>query len=362
MPCGGQFRLESAARSTIMPPMPHARTLLPLMLAGFCALPQLACQQATEAPQQKSLAELLLQTAQENRQKQQAPPTPQDNLFLAIDEGNMAEVKHWIEHGAELNAPDNYNNTPLRTAAAQGHNDIVLALLAAGADVNQGAPLLGAVGRNRREMVQLLLKHGADVDQMEDDPLLGTPLNYAASEGHEDIVRDLLVAGADVNKKAKQGDTPLIQAVKEHHTRLVPLLLQAGADVNAADARNITALWHAASDGDLETARILIEAGADANARSTDHGSILEAAALHAESAEMVRLLLRHGAERRLNPGLVESYLHPDCSFEIPSDKMLDALEAAGYNHGISRDKTQQQRLEERLQQIRPLNPDLYLP
>lgn len=292
---------------------------------------------------------------QEGKQQKSSPPTTQDKLFQAIDEGNLADVRKLIAEGADVNTPNNIRHTPLDDAVARGNREIVLELLAAGSDTNNGAPLLSAVGYNQRDMVKLLLEHGAKVDQQEENGILGTPLIFAAIEGNADIARDLLAAGANVNSRTFHGATALIEAVKDKHTALVPLLLQAGADVNAIDNFGYTALWHAASHGDLATAQLLIDAGADVNARSSNQGSILEAAALNAENADMVRLLLRHGASRKLNESRVFGSLNPDCCFEVPSDRLLDALEAAGYKHGISREKTQQQRLDEILDSLQPL-------
>ena len=292
---------------------------------------------------------------QEGKQQKSAPPATQDKLFQAIIEGNLADVRKLIAEGADVNTPNCIRHTPLDDAVARGNREIVLELLAAGADTNNGAPLLSAVGYNQRDMVKLLLERGAKVDQQEEDGILGTPLIFAAIKGNADIARDLLAAGANVNSRTSNGATALMEAAEEKHTALVPLLLQAGADVNAADNFGVTALWHAASQGNLATAKLLIDAGADVNARSSNQGSILETAALDAKSVEMVRMLLKHGASRKMDDSRVFGYLNPDCSFEVPSDRMLDALEAAGYKHGISREKTQQQRLDEILDSLQPL-------
>ena len=329
-------------------------SILALFLTAACALAQLGCQQAAPVSPKPEFS-LMQRLMQEGKQQKSAPPTTQDKLFQAIDEGNLADVRKLIAEGADVNTPNCIRHTPLDDAVARGNREIVLELLAAGADTNNGAPLLSAVGYNQRDMVKLLLERGAKVDQQEEDGILGTPLIFAAIEGNADIARDLLAAEANVNSRNSNGATALMEAVEEKHTALVPLLLQAGADVNAADNFGVTALWHAASQGNLATAKLLIDAGADVNARSSNQGSILETAALDAKSVEMVRLLLKHGASRKMDDSRVFGYLNPDCSFEVPSDRMLDALEAAGYKHGISREKTQQQRLDEILDSLQPL-------
>jgi ankyrin repeat protein len=51
----------------------------------------------------------------------------------------------------------------------------------------------------------------------------------AALKGHGDVVKDLLGAGADVNKADTYGQTPLIKAAKGGHGDVVEHLLGAGA-------------------------------------------------------------------------------------------------------------------------------------
>ena len=51
-----------------------------------------------------------------------------------------------------------------------------------------------------------------------------TPLIYAASEGHVEVVQLLLSAEADTEKANKDGCTPLICATQRHHEEIIQLL------------------------------------------------------------------------------------------------------------------------------------------
>ena len=56
-----------------------------------------------------------------------------------------------------------------------------------------------------------------------------TPLYWASSQGHLEVVRALLAAGADVNRSDNYGFTPLSVALAFNHTQIADLLRDAGA-------------------------------------------------------------------------------------------------------------------------------------
>ncbi|MFH1882965.1 MAG: ankyrin repeat domain-containing protein [Planctomycetota bacterium] len=71
-----------------------------------------------------------------------------------------------IAKGANVNAKDNWNWTPLHSAAYYGNKDIVELLIAKGADVtardgDSRTPLWYAKDKGHAEIVSLLRKHGA---------------------------------------------------------------------------------------------------------------------------------------------------------------------------------------------------------
>ena len=81
-----------------------------------------------------------------------------------------------------------------------------------------------------------------------------------AFEGNLKVVRDLLLAGADVNARGATGVTALISASTMNYVDIVRLLLQqSNVDVNAQDSNGATALVVASSRGHLEAVRLLLE-------------------------------------------------------------------------------------------------------
>lgn len=63
-----------------------------------------------------------------------------------------------------------------------------------------------------------------------------------------EVVKDLIAAGADVNKRDEHcfyGNTPLLKAISRRDVEIVKLLIKAGADVDKVDNLRLTALFHA---------------------------------------------------------------------------------------------------------------------
>ena len=131
----------------------------------------------------------------------------------------------WPENGVDI-------NPGLLSAASEGHEAVVSALLAAGADNN-------AARQDR-----------------------ATPLYIAAEKGHEAVVSALLASGADKNAALQTGATPLAVAARNGHAAVVSALLTAGADKNAATRDGWTPLSVATHKGFEAVVSALRAAGA----------------------------------------------------------------------------------------------------
>jgi ankyrin repeat protein len=90
-----------------------------------------------------------------------------------------------------------------------------------------------------------------------------TPLMCAALEGDTEVVKTLLLRGADVNAKDDEGRSALMFAVINMHHDTVNMLLKHGANINARANDGGTALMLAASCGDKRIVQALLNAGAD---------------------------------------------------------------------------------------------------
>ena len=97
-----------------------------------------------------------------------------------------------------------------------------------------------------------------------------TALHKAASEGHVDVVRALLAAGAFVDVAEFDGDTPLLNAAYSGHAEVVRILLEAGADESIKSSQGKTAIQHARARKHREVVRALREATATRRAARTN--------------------------------------------------------------------------------------------
>lgn len=117
------------------------------------------------------------------------------------------------------------------------------------------------------DIVKLLIKHPeiqidlADKEQR-------TALRAASWSGHEEILKALIAANADVNSVDRQGRTSLIAASYMGHYEIVEILLDNNANVNHLDVDGRSALCVAALCGSSGYSRViscLLENGADPN-------------------------------------------------------------------------------------------------
>jgi len=215
--------------------------------------------------------------------------------------GNVGSAATLVEHGAAVNAADQFHATALVYAVNYGHDDIVLFLLDHGAavngvvDINGDTPLLLAINalgvpplhwhpelrwldylwkrmlgwpedyvelERRKRIVGMLLDRGADVNAF--NARGHTALGLVALSGNAPFLRELLARGADPNVPDTlfASATALILAAKNGNRLMVDALLERGADPRAQDSFGRTALSYARERRDEVIAMRLADAGA----------------------------------------------------------------------------------------------------
>ena len=138
-------------------------------------------------------------------------------LMAASRTGQLDPVLRLIESGAIVNAADTFQNqTALMWAAAEGHLDVVDALLREGANPDHRARVNSITSRRNA-----------------DHPTGGfTALMWAARNGHAAVVRRLVEGGAGMDLKNGDGASATMIAIYNDRFDIASLLIELGADVD----------------------------------------------------------------------------------------------------------------------------------
>ena len=127
-----------------------------------------------------------------------------------------------------------------------------------GTDARGVTALSWAARQGHEDMVVTLLAHGARVAHT--DVHTGkTPLHHAAANGYLHIVRTLLEHDAELSPQDKRGNTPLILAAQFGHDRVVFELLRAGAAWDCTNDQQGDALLVAKRLGHHHVLRVIKE-------------------------------------------------------------------------------------------------------
>jgi uncharacterized protein len=253
-------------------------------------------------------------------------------LFFAVREGHIDVVRVLLEAGVHVNEtlqpkadrpasplganykPIRNGTSPLMLAVENGHFELAIALVEAGADPNDqrsGFTPLHALSWVRKpdasdvgdpapigsglltslQFVRALVDRGANVNARlakgvprppASATMLGTegatPFLMAADRADVPLMRELVKAGADPFLPNADKSTPLMAAAglgtsdpleeagtEDEALEAVKMLLDLGADINAVDSKGDTAMHGAAYGNFPAIVQLLAERGADVN-------------------------------------------------------------------------------------------------
>ena len=182
----------------------------------------------------------------------------------------------------------------LKTDEAQ----VAAKVLARGFDPNTLSPdgqypLVLAIKRPSPAVLDLLLRAKglrAEVRTIKDE----SPLMLASMTGMVDVCKRLIALDADVNKT---GWTPLHYAASAGHVEVIKLLLKHSAYIDAESPSKTTPLMMAAMYGNPQSVELLLEEGADASLKNDKGMTALDFADV-ANKQAAAKLLVRHMISR----------------------------------------------------------------
>lgn len=252
-------------------------------------------------------------------------------IVEAVKAGDLLAVKELLEKGASPDIKTSYSGltTPLLHVATHlGRKDILETLIKAGARLTERDAMHRFAsdlsnGKNQ-DCIDLIRHSGLKEERL---------IEYCA-KGSIQKVKQLVQAGADINREIR-GETGLLAAAKQGHDNIVKFLIQAGADprlgldkaqktvlhyiahfcsadnlqlvldkgslpLDQQDGLGKTPLHYAACSFEPDKVRILVHAGANVNIPDADDETPLYMACVARESPENAEILLNAGA----NPAL----------------------------------------------------------
>lgn len=214
----------------------------------------------------------------------------QNMLTFASMKHNAHIVEALIKAGARVNRADRGGRTPLVSAIYTNDEAIALALLAAGAEPRQAGTGLNGPGPAQTPMEAVsaaglrairapysqgsLQSTSADLKAVYRalrDSGASPTLAQAIAAGDLDSVQSLARSGADVNAAVPSTDIPglgpkqtmLTLAVTTHSEEVVRELIKSGADVNRYDLNGRSPLVSAIASDDEPCTALLLAAGAN---------------------------------------------------------------------------------------------------
>ena len=207
----------------------------------------------------------------------QVPPTKAEaarysGLHAAAYRGDVTQLQKLLAAGADVNGRDSHGRTPLHVATFAQQREAIRALGEAG--VNLGAlendrydAVTIAAVANDEETLRLLLSLGASA-KLVTSRYDGTALIAAAHLGHAGIVRQLIGSGAPLDHINNLHWTAVIEAIVlgdggRRHQETLRVLIDAGANLAIGDRQGMTPLMLARGRGYSEMVRMLERAQAD---------------------------------------------------------------------------------------------------
>ncbi|WAR07590.1 ANR17-like protein [Mya arenaria] len=183
-------------------------------------------------------------------------------LHVAAQNGYSRCVDLLIQAGVAVDARNTEGNTPLILAAIGGHYIAIQSLISGGCDINaannEGITALHYTCYKARGF-QVLLDAGANPDARDKDNI--TPILMAASEGFDGVVKALVEANCDVNIPNNSVKRTALHLLSfKGHPNCINSLVYGGADINAPDIYNRTPLWYAIQNKKIEVVRLLLKA------------------------------------------------------------------------------------------------------
>ena len=203
-------------------------------------------------------------------------------MLTAAFDGDLATVEKLVSQGADINYTDDWGNFAMFAAAWEGNTKALDLFYNLGAKISfDDANLLcNAAFNGKVDSVKWLLDKGENANfsftNTGENALHYTISKTSEMDDRVEIVRVLIAAGIDVNKKTLagkstlcfmrdaylKGESPLHRAAAFGNVTIIKMLLDAGAEPSMKDANGDTPIsWGSWYLRDADVLRLLIYEG-----------------------------------------------------------------------------------------------------
>lgn len=216
----------------------------------------------------------------------------QKKIFKAIETGNISDIEKYISKGGDLNVTDK------QTSIDYDGNKIIYAM-----NLLEWAAVF-----EQKDIIYLLIKHKNKFSNF--DLYINKAFAISISSGNEEIIKNLLDQGADINYKCTSCyDQPALQiALNYDYFNLFDFFISKGADISINSSNGRTLLHTVGTTGNIRIAKYLIEQGLDINARDNDGATPIYFATGNA-NFKMFKLFWDKGTDPRIKPNDGETIL-----------------------------------------------------
>ncbi len=187
-------------------------------------------------------------------------------LTYAAEYNKVGALNLLFSYGVEIKNADGLR--ALNLACLYGNIEIVQILLEKG--LNPNSHFVSNITIANPEEGKIFYNFG----KLEIETLGKTPLMFATQLGKVDIMRLLLLKGADVNAKEKNGWTPLIFSMNGNYEKF-QIIIENGGNLMTLDNKNWTPLMWATMNAKPEMVEYLITNRVDVNVKNTDNQTAL---------------------------------------------------------------------------------------
>lgn len=181
-----------------------------------------------------------------------------DDFFIAVKRDNADSIRALLQRGFDPNTRNPDGEHALTLAIREPSPKVAMLLIETpkaeldALNQHDESPLMLASLKGQLTVCEQLIAKGASVNKPG-----WTPLHYAATHGHIDVMNLLLEHHAYIDAASPNGSTPLMMAALYGTPAAVKVLLEAGADPLLKNTQGLSAIDFANRDQRTESAQLI---------------------------------------------------------------------------------------------------------